>query len=135
MAMAAMFATELITMMEIIELDICLTKGAWLNKVVPHPSLIVKELMKDITNGIESNLMVRHWMDCSNRNIGITAGTPTKDDSGHRLLILHHHTIDASGDERRWINELERHGASPSSVDGRYCSLVGVLLLCWNMMG
>jgi hypothetical protein len=100
---------ELVPVVKIHKFDIRLTKRAWLDKCVPNPSMIVKEIMQHITDVSESYLMLRKRIDCDNGNIRIAFSGPAKNHPAHGLAIRNHNTLETPGDKRRRINKLVRH--------------------------
>jgi hypothetical protein len=100
---------KLVTIMKIVELDIRLTEGTWLNVGVPYSSMVMKELVENIPDCPESYLMVRYGLDGNNGDVRVATGGPPENHPGHHLAVWHHHTIETPGDERRRINELECH--------------------------
>jgi hypothetical protein len=65
---------QTVMIMEIVELDISLTKGARLDVGLPNYSMITEKLMKNIAISIESYLMLKHWSDGHYCDIRIAPG-------------------------------------------------------------
>jgi hypothetical protein len=117
---------ELISVMKVNELDIGLTKRAWLDVCVPHTSMITEKVMRHITNVVESYLMLGKRVDGDNSNIRIALSGPTENHPAHRLAIGNNHALKPLWDERRGINKLIRHLTRGIRA---YCSSSKVSLL------
>ena len=111
-----------VSIMKVIEPDICLPKRTRLNRAESNPHFITKEILKNIPNCSKGYLLLWQWLDCGDGKITIPRMGWTHHHTRHQLTTLNLHTLKTPRDKGRGINKAECYGGAFHRWSRVYCS-------------